>query len=47
MIKSYGGRVEKFEVMNQVSKGFMTLREAQEIPGLSYRQVLRIKERFI
>ncbi|GAB6183714.1 helix-turn-helix domain-containing protein [Thermodesulfovibrio hydrogeniphilus] len=38
--------LKRFEVMNQVLSGFLTLKQAQEILGLSYRQVLRLKERF-
>ncbi|GAB6183485.1 ISNCY family transposase [Thermodesulfovibrio hydrogeniphilus] len=38
--------MKRFEVMNQVLSGFLTLKQAQEILGLSYRQVLRLKERF-
>ncbi len=37
--------LKRFEVMNQVLSGFLTLKQAQEILGLSYRQVLRLKER--
>lgn len=39
--------LKRFEIMSQVISGALSLREAQEILGLSYRQTLRIKERFI
>lgn len=39
--------LKRFEVMSQIKKGNLTVRLAQQILGLSYRQCLRIKERFI
>ncbi len=39
--------LKRYELMNQVLEGFITLRQAQETLGLSYRQALRIKKRFI
>ncbi len=39
--------MKRFEVMSQVNSGVLSLRGAQEVLGLSYRQTLRIKERFI
>ncbi len=38
--------LRRFEVMSQVISGALTLKQAQEISGLSYKQILRIKERF-
>ncbi|WP_460177820.1 hypothetical protein [Thermodesulfovibrio hydrogeniphilus] len=35
--------MKRFEVMNQVLSGFLTLKQAQEILGLSYRQVFKAK----
>ncbi|GAB6183596.1 hypothetical protein [Thermodesulfovibrio hydrogeniphilus] len=39
--------LKRFEVMTQVLNGSMTLRQAQEILGLSYRQLLRIKKKLV
>ncbi|MEN2994224.1 MAG: helix-turn-helix domain-containing protein, partial [Thermodesulfovibrio sp.] len=39
--------LKKVEVINRVMSGSLNLRQAQKLLGLSYRQTLRIKKRFI
>jgi len=38
--------LKRYEVLTQALRGCITLRQASEILGLSYRQCLRLKERF-
>jgi len=38
--------LKRYEILTQALRGCITLRQASEILGLSYRQCLRLKERF-
>ncbi|MEN2994501.1 MAG: helix-turn-helix domain-containing protein [Thermodesulfovibrio sp.] len=39
--------LKRLEIMNRVMSGSLNLKQTQQLLGLSYRQTLRIKKRFI
>ncbi|MBW1972417.1 MAG: helix-turn-helix domain-containing protein [Deltaproteobacteria bacterium] len=39
--------MKRYSILKRVIDGFITLKDAAELLGLSYRQILRIKKRFI
>ncbi len=41
-----GEELKRFEILSQVLSGCLSLKQAQDILGLSYRQLIRIKKRF-